>query len=86
MTFDIPLISITISRNIIPRGQAFRPYNSMSPLQRAKNISFRRLHGFVAHLPDGAETYKVTAPYLPATRVDRLETGTKVGKLDTNLR
>ncbi|KAK6989552.1 hypothetical protein BgiMline_012781 [Biomphalaria glabrata] len=69
----------------IPRGQGFRPYNSISPLQRAKNISFRRLHGFVAHLPDGAQTFKVTAPRLPATRIDRLETAKKLDQLDTSL-
>ncbi|KAK0062887.1 hypothetical protein Bpfe_007607 [Biomphalaria pfeifferi] len=79
-------VSVPVEHELsIPRVQGFRPYNSISPLQRAKNISFRRLHGFVAHLPDGAQTFKVTAPRLPATRIDRLETAKKLDQLDTSL-
>ncbi|GFN94090.1 hypothetical protein PoB_002059600 [Plakobranchus ocellatus] len=62
-------------KSVGPPG--FRPHNSLSPLQRAKDIVNRRLHGHITHLPDGAETVQVTSPQYQNSRMDRINSASR---------
>ncbi|KAK7100226.1 uncharacterized protein [Littorina saxatilis] len=55
---------------------AFKPHNNISPLQRAKEIANRRLHGHVTQQPDGSETVRVPSPRY-ASRGDQKQSYTR---------
>ncbi|XP_046548207.1 uncharacterized protein LOC124258159 isoform X1 [Haliotis rubra] len=68
-----------------PHGPpAFRPLQTRSPLQRAKEISNKRLHGHVTQNPDGTETVRVASPRYQ-TRMPHRRIGSSTGKLRVKL-
>ncbi|XP_041358157.1 uncharacterized protein LOC121375023 isoform X2 [Gigantopelta aegis] len=56
-------VEIIHASYIAPHGPpAFRPLYARSPLQRAREIATRRLHGHVTQQPDGSSTIRVSSP------------------------
>ncbi|XP_076441118.1 uncharacterized protein LOC143280367 [Babylonia areolata] len=57
-----PSVRTSASLEDVRSFPGFRPYNHITPLQRAKEIANRRMHGHVTHMPDGSETVRVPSP------------------------
>ncbi|XP_046374818.2 uncharacterized protein LOC124147974 isoform X3 [Haliotis rufescens] len=63
-----------------PHGPpAFHPFHTRSPLQRAQEISNKRLHGHVTQNPDGTETVRVASPRYQA-RMPHRRIGSSTGR------